>query len=317
MKHPFSLFVAIALAVIPACGGSQFTSVSDSDPLAMSFVEIPAGRFQMGSPDDDPIATPMHEVVISRPFELMTTEVTQGQWEEVMGTNPSTVEGVNLPVTNVSWEECREFCEKLTTAELESGELSPGTMYRLPTEAEWEYACRAGATTRYCFGDPTIESKPDSSAGHEEEAGATSDEAPSANMDSVGDAEVAEGTDVEDADVEVPPDPELDAKLNRFAWFEFNSEDQPNPVLEKEANAWGLHDMHGNVWEWCLDTYDPTFYAEDSAPDPHCTSGASQVIRGGSYASAAPRLRSDHRYDSAAHFRYDYVGFRVARVTTD
>ena len=265
----------------------------------------------MGSPDEDPEATPVHEVVFAKSFEISTTEVTQGQWEAVMGTNPSAVKGVNLPVTNVSWEDCREFCEKLTTADREKGELSPTTSYRLPTEAEWEYACRAGSTTRYCFGDPTIEPASEGNAGSGEEV----EEA----VEAVEGTPPADGEDgaVKEDDEEAPVDPKLDAELDRFAWFTFNADGKPHPAAEKEANGWGLFDMHGNVWEWCLDTFDPDFYAESAELDPQCAAGTSRVIRGGSYASAAPRLRSDHRYDSAPHFRYHYVGFRLARATSE
>jgi formylglycine-generating enzyme required for sulfatase activity len=111
----------------------------------MEFVRIPAGRFQMGSTayDDE---EPVHRVEITQPFYLGTTEVTQSQWESVMGNNPSQYKGPNHPVEQVSWEEVQTFIEKLNARE-------PGVTYRLPTEAEWEYAARAGTTTAYSFGD--------------------------------------------------------------------------------------------------------------------------------------------------------------------
>jgi formylglycine-generating enzyme required for sulfatase activity len=116
------------------------------NPLGMEFVLIPSGRFQMGSTSGDDDEKPVHSVEITQPFYLGTTEVTQSQWESVMGHNPSGFKRVDRPVENVSWEDVQSFIEKLNGRER-------GVTYRLPTEAEWEYAARAGTTTAYSFGD--------------------------------------------------------------------------------------------------------------------------------------------------------------------
>ena len=128
-------------------GDQQLVQITNS--IGMRLVLIPAGQFQMGSPESDSEAysdqKPQHTVRITKPFYLGVTEVTQEQYERVMGTNPSNFKGVQLPVEKVSWEEAVEFCRKLSAKE--------GRTYRLPTEAEWEYACRAGSQTKWCFGD--------------------------------------------------------------------------------------------------------------------------------------------------------------------
>ncbi len=126
--------------------------VTNSIGIKLAF--IPSGEFQMGSPDSDPDASdlekPQHTVRITKPFYLGVTEVTQEQYERVMGTNPSNFKGAQLPVERVSWEDAVEFCRKLSGL---PAERSAGRMYRLPTEAEWEYACRAGSKTKWSFGD--------------------------------------------------------------------------------------------------------------------------------------------------------------------
>ena len=133
-----------------------------SNGFDIKMVLIPAGEFLMGSPDSDDDARdtekPEHRVRIARPFHLGVHEVTQGQWAKVMGTTPwkgqrFVKEGDRYPATHVSWEDATEFCRKLTMKERAAGRLQAGESYRLPTEAEWEYACRAGSRTRYHFGD--------------------------------------------------------------------------------------------------------------------------------------------------------------------
>ena len=148
----------------------------------------------MGSDKGNDDEKPMHEVRISKPFYLGKYEVTQGQWQAVMGNNPSRFKGdPNRPVEQVAWEDVQAFMRKLNAIE-------GGTTYRLPTEAEWEYAARAGTTTAYSFGD----------------------------------------------------DPRL---LGEYAWYSENAKGKTHPVGQKKSNAWGLHDMHGNVWEWVQDWY--------------------------------------------------------------
>ncbi len=162
--------------------------------IGMEFVLIPPGSFQMGcSSESEDCASdekPRHEVEISQAFLLGKYEVTQAQWEAVMGNNPSWFEGAKYPVENVSWNDVQEFIAKLLEKE--------GVQYRLPTEAEWEYAARAGSRTAYCFGDDKNQ-------------------------------------------------------LRNYAWYD--REDGMHPVGKKMPNAWGLYDMHGNVWEWVQDWY--------------------------------------------------------------
>ncbi|MEK7414580.1 MAG: formylglycine-generating enzyme family protein [Planctomycetota bacterium] len=160
----------------------------------MKLVHIPSGEFLMGSPetekDREPNEGPQHKVIITKAFYMGSTEVTQAQWKTVMESHHSTFTGDQLPVETVSFAQCQKFINKLSAKE--------GKAYRLPTEAEWEYACRAGSTARFAFGD-------------------------------------------------------RDEDLKDYAWF---GAFKMYPVAQKKANAWGLYDMHGNVWEFCQDWYD-------------------------------------------------------------
>jgi formylglycine-generating enzyme required for sulfatase activity len=147
--------------------------------------------------------SPAHEVTISTPFYLGRYEVTQEQYQQVMGKSPSHFKGRDLPVEYVSWDEAQEFCKKASEVARSSRDQRGDpegrpTVVRLPTEAEWEYACRAGTTARFCSGD-------------------------------------------------------ADADLESVAWYGANSGGTTHPVGQKTPNAWGVHDMHGNVWEWCQD----------------------------------------------------------------
>jgi formylglycine-generating enzyme required for sulfatase activity len=222
----------------------------------MKFVLIPAGTFVMGSPPEEEgrdVDEKQHEVTISKPFYLQTTPVTQGQWKRIIKKNPSDYKkcGDDCPVENVSWDDAKAFISKLNKVE-------GGKNYRLPTEAEWEYACRAGSTSRCCFGDD-------------------------------------------------------EAYLGEYAWYDDNSEDTTHPVGLKEPNAWGLYDMHGNVWEWCQDWYGA--YPEGPVSDPSGpTSGEYLVLRGGSCCYGVARnMRSANRVRGRPDNRLNYIGFRLAR----
>ena len=220
--------------------------------VKLEMVLIPAGTFRMGSPeseedrDDDET---QHEVTLTKPFYLGTYTVTQEQWEAVMGNNPSEVKEARLPVTDVSWENCQEFVKKLN-------EKTNGG-YRFPTEAEWEYACRAGTTTAYSVGD------------------------------------------------NITPN---DANYRDSHIFE------PVEVGGYEPNAFGLYDMHGNVWEWCEDWYGD--YPAGSVTDPKGPStGESRVLRGGSFFINESLARSSIRNLITPSIRYDFdYGFRLART---
>ncbi len=238
-------------------------------------VLIPAGDFLMGSPDSDPDAFPLekprHRVRITQPFYLSVTEVTQGQYRAVTGERPSHFRGSDgLPVEMVSWNDAVAFCDKLSELErlrrydrFPAEKPAGGDGYRLPTEAEWEYACRAGSTTRYSFGDDV-------------------------------------------------------ANLDKYAWWRQNSGFKTHPVGQKHPNAFGLYDMYGNVWEWCLDYYDAEYYRQLKALtlDPSGPSSATgRVMRGGCYGNFGNLYRSANRFISRPPvLREDSKGFRVARV---
>ena len=218
--------------------------------IALEMVAIPGGTFLMGSPPGKGWASeyPQHQVTVSE-FLIGKYPVTQVQWKAVMGYNPSYLKGDDLPVECVTWDSAVEFCEQISKL--------AGKAYRLPTEAEWEYSCRAGTNGKYCFGD--------------------------------------------DEDL-----------LNQYAWHGRNSLGKTHAVGRKTSNAWGLHDMHGNVWEWCHDRDDGTNYANSSNVDPQGpTSGEYRVWRGGSWLDDCyAALRGSALPDT----RRTDVGFRVACV---
>jgi formylglycine-generating enzyme required for sulfatase activity len=224
-----------------------------TDNLGMKFAWIPPGSFVMGSPPGEVGRSGNevpHRVTLTRGFWLGVYPVTQAQWQKVMKNNPSCFTGEDRPVERVSWDDCQEFCRKLSVRE--------GKTYRLPTEAEWEYACRAGTTTAYCFGD----------------------------------------------------DPAL---LNDYAWCISNSDRQTHPVGQKKANAWGLFDMHGNVWQWCQDRYGD--YPGSDQVDPlGPVQGSDRVIRGGGWDDGGRHCRSAFRYGFIPEFRVNHRGFRLALV---
>lgn len=229
-----------------------------SGPLAgMEFVYIPPGAFTMGSPtteegrDED---EKQHRVTLTKGFFMQTTEVTQGQWKEVMGGNPSRFPrcGDDCPVEAVSWNDIQSFIGKLNQREGKD-------RYRLPTEAEWEYAARAGHTTRFSFGDDS-------------------------------------------------------ARLRLFAWYRVSSGGKTHAVGSKKPNAWGLYDMHGNVWERCQDWYGA--YPEGAATDPTGPpSGTYRVLRGGSWFRVHRSVRSANRYPYSPRVTSNQIGFRLLRTT--
>ena len=252
------------------------TSPVIENSLKMKLALIPPGEFQMGSPADEAERgtdeTP-HRVRITQPFYLGMYEVTQSEWEAVMGNQPSyfsrggdgndRVSGLDtsrFPVEQVSWEEATEFCRKLGARE--------GKPYRLPTEAEWEYACRAGTTTPFHFGS-TLNGD-------------------NANVD----GNNPYGT------------------MTKGRYLE-----RPTDVGSYRANAFGLYDMHGNVWEWCSDWYDEDYYSTSAAsgPDPTGPSeGSYRVIRGGGWNGGAALCRTAHRVGSDPTARWIFRGFRLA-----
>jgi formylglycine-generating enzyme required for sulfatase activity len=235
--------------------------VQMTNSIGMKFSLIPPGQFSMGSPpkeewhrDDERL----HRVTLTNPFYLATTEVTQKQWKAVMATDPSFCTGDDLPVETVTWEQAAEFCRKLSRKE--------GRKYRLPTEAEWEYACRAGTTTPFHTGQTIRTDQANYDGNH-----------------TYGDGRKGE---FREATVEA-------GKL--------------------EANAWGVYDMHGNVWEWCQDWYGE--YPDGDAKDPTGpATGDRRVFRGGCWMNFPAVCRSANRAKVIPLSWNFHLGFRVVRV---
>jgi formylglycine-generating enzyme required for sulfatase activity len=259
-QQAMSYLVLALLCILPAwsCGKKAVKpQAKDSNivtnSIGMELVCIPPGEFMMGSPANEEGRNsgegPQHRVKISKGFYMNVTEVTQAQWKTVMGNNPSYFKGDDLPVEMVSWDDAVEFCRRLSQKE--------GKGYRLPTEAEWEYACRAGSTTRFCYGDS-------------------------------------------------------DTSLVDYAWYTNNSIGKTHPVGQKKPNAFGLYDMHGNVWECCSDWYDAGYYSQSPGDDPKGTStGQYRVLRGGGWNHVASYCRVAYRYNDTPDNHNYFIGFRL------
>src|SRR5688572_2271988 len=242
----------------------------------------PAGRFVMGSPPSEPERRPGEdqvEVTLTRGFWMAKYEGTQGLWKRVAGALPGPLTkelpaGDDLPVGNVNFPETEDFCRRLTGRGYKSGELPDDWEFRLPTEAQWEYACRAGTTTATSFGN-SLSSKQANFKGKPYNAG--------------------------------EPGP----SLNRAA-----------PVGSYPANPWGLHDMHGNTFEWCRDWYhyrlpggvDPDLYAAKDSATRSEHGDNSRCRRGGCWADEGWPCRSAFRLRFEPERSYDHIGFRVALV---
>ena len=247
------------VAVAPVSGRTSGDQLLD-------MVRIPAGKFLMGrasSPRAD--EKPQRERTLAA-FELAKTEVTRGHWLAVMSKPPIWAQwgdsnaDAELPATELTWDEAKEFCDRLSAREGLKGTKG----YRLPSEAEWEYACRAGTTTEYWSGDS-------------------------------------------------------EEDLARVGWYSQNSDGQVHAVGEKPENPWGLFDMHGNVWEWCEDTWHSDYQTAPTDGSAWVDEASSaRVIRGGSFEDPAGRARSAARTGPPRSSRWDDAGFRPARsVTTD
>ncbi|HQU41564.1 MAG: hypothetical protein B7Z73_07375 [Planctomycetia bacterium 21-64-5] len=279
-----------------------------TNSVGMKFILIPPGEFNMGSTPEEieealkPVdpndkhwqeciksEAPRHKVVLTRPIYLGVHEVTQKEYETVMGQNPSFfaktnpdekvakqvagLDTTNHPVETVSWNDAAEFCAKLSKQEelkpfyFRAGEtITPlkGAGYRLPTEAEWEFACRAGTDTRFWSGDK-------------------------------------------------------EQDLVSAGWYVSNSGERTHEAEELGENPFGLFDVHGNVWEWVEDSWEPTFYkrfTDKPAVNPKCpfSAGARRVIRGGNWRYLASLCRSAYRGASDPSIRNNVIGFRVVLV---
>jgi formylglycine-generating enzyme len=273
----------VAAAGLAARDRFDGTKAGDERTIAgIRFCWCPRGTFRMGSPPGEPERRPGEDqvgVTLTRGFWAGKYEVTQGDWRRVAGRLPGALtaelsEGDDYPVGNVNFAEAEAFCRKLTELARESGELPMGWEFRLPTEAQWEYACRAGTTTATSFGDS------------------------------------------------------LSGRQANFKGKPYNGA-EPGPSLGKAAvvgsyppNPWGLHDMHGNTFEWCRDWYharlpggiDPDLHDARSTAQRSRTGDASRVRRGGAWTDDGWPCRSAFRLRFEPDRRYDHIGFRVVIV---
>jgi formylglycine-generating enzyme required for sulfatase activity/serine/threonine protein kinase len=240
---------------------------------AQSFARIPAGEFRMGTDDHGDSNDVPHLVKITRPFEMGKYEITQAQWQAVMDANPSYSKGDNLPVENVSWEDAQQFIDKLN-------DLKDGYIYRLPTEAEWEYAARAG--------------------GKGEE---------SADLDSIAWTGCNSGLKYLDS-ADIYQNDNANYRKRVLA-----NGNQTHSVGQKKPNKWGLYDMQGNVWEWCQDWYSGDYYLESSETNPRGPeSGTQKVNRGGSWYSPTERCQTVNRSKDEPDKKLFHLGFRIVRT---
>lgn len=227
-----------------------------TNSIGMEFVPIPVGTFTMGG---DPVAEqadenerPRHKVTFESAFLIGKHTVTQEQWQVLMETNPSHFKEARRPVEMVSHGDACLFIERLNRMESTHS-------YLLPTEAQWEYAARAGSESTYCYGRDRIE-------------------------------------------------------LGKYAWYRKNSGDETHTVGLLQPNAWGIHDMHGNVHEWCSDWFDRNYYARAPVGNPRGPeTGLARALRGGDWGSEEWYCRCAIRSLSSPDRRSPRVGFRVAR----
>ncbi|MBN1548464.1 MAG: formylglycine-generating enzyme family protein [Syntrophaceae bacterium] len=287
-RHVLTVFLSLIpvfllWCYIPSGGVFSAEETSLTNAIGMVFVIIPAGSFKMGSPVGEPGRRDdeiRHKVTLTKPFYMQTTEVTNKQWKAVMTDCPSHFEycGDNCPVEKVSWNDCQSFIQKLNALE--------GTnKYRLPTEAEWEYACRAGSETALYNGHLEILGRRNAPA-----LGTVAWYAGNSCVDYSGGYVCAGWA-------------EREKTCSRCG---------PHPVGLKEPNPWGLYDMHGNVYEWCQDWYGiySNVAVSDSGEFGH---GTVRVLRGGSWGSGASNCRSASRSGGTPDARFNGGGFRVAR----
>jgi len=263
-----SAYVSIKTPSAYMSPGGDYTN-----SIGMSFKLIPAGTFMMGSPSKEfgrESDETWHQVTLTKSYYMQTTEVTQGQWKAVMGTDIKpyfTACGDNCPIESVSWDDAQSFIQKLN-------QMESTTRYRLPTEAEWEYAARAGSATAFANG------------GIKNSESAT-----------------------------------VEPNLNLIGWYWGDnavtytpnySGQGTHPVQGKQANAWGLYDMSGNVWEWVQDwykTYDTGAVTDPTGPG----TGSVRVRRGGGWYDFARYCRTAYRGGRTPAYRYNDVGFRLVR----
>jgi formylglycine-generating enzyme required for sulfatase activity len=232
----------------------------------MELLPVPLGDFRMGSDNELYSEAPAHVVRLGSGFLLGKYPVTQAQWRAVMGSNPSAFrDAPNHPADSVSWDQALDFCRCLSA--------QSGHRFRLPSEAEWEYACRAGTTGEFPFGPW--------------------------------------GPFRDESDVQS----EARMALCEYAWFDLNSGHHTHPVGAKIPNPWGLHDMLGNVWEWCADVWHDTYVGAPQDGSPWTAGDERQprrCLRGGAWDMNAFRCRSAYRSYDDRGLATNRFGFRVA-----
>jgi formylglycine-generating enzyme required for sulfatase activity len=247
-RPKYSLLWLLAMTV--AAGGCVLSGLhwrESAKEFEAAKIEYAAAKARFEAAGND--EKPAHSVTLTMPFYMGKFAVTQEQYQQVTGQNPSEFKGVGKPVESVSWLDSQEFCKKCS-------EQTNRTV-RLSTEAEWEYSCRAGTTTTYHSGD-------------------------------------------------------AETDLARVAWYAANSMRKTHPVGLKKANAFGLYDMHGNVWQWCEDWYGEDYYVKFEAENPQGPAqGTFRVLRGGSWYGLPMRCRSAFRLWLNTDYRNYFVGFRV------
>lgn len=270
---PSSMRKFLRVTLAPLClAGMTFSALAAEPgdvfrdcPECPDMVALPSGSFNMGANDGDTDEAPVHRVALAKPFAIGKTEITQGQWRAVMqdqrrsitGNDPSFFSscGDDCPVEQVSWNDVQIFIQKLNA--------KTRKQYRLPSEAEWEYACRAGQRQRYCGSD---------------------------DVDSV-------------------------AWYGASADAEGNSGKATTRVGSKEANAFGLYDMSGSVWEWTEDSYHDNYKGAPGDGRAWQSDGKRRVLRGGSWFNGLQSVRAASRHKDAPTFRSKFVGFRLVRTT--
>jgi len=258
-----TILLSLSASAKPA-GHVLRVNLSDNSSIKLRW--IPPGSFTMGSPEGELGRHPNEHrstVQFSKGFYLAETELTQTQWRIVIHENPSSFTGENLPVETITWAEAKHFCELLNKQPTKAGQPPAGYRWDLPTEAQWEYACRAGTTGALHHG------------------------------------------------IEILSEAGICPNLGQVAWYQGNSSGQTQPVGLKKANRWGLRDMHGNVWEWCRDTYAPH---HPGGRDPLVTLGDTHVRRGGSATYQARTCRAASRDGLGATAKGNGLGMRLALV---
>lgn len=236
----------------PSCEKNRTLKV-----LYLTMIYIEPGEFIMGSDKWNNDEKPAHKVKITKPFWIAECEITQLQYQKITDQYPSLYTGKYAPVEQISWDDAAEFCKKINEIEKKEGRVPAGYCYRLPTEAEWEYACRAG----------------------------TKDDYP--------------------------------GKVDEISWNGNNSENSTQDVKTKAPNPWGIYDMNGNVWEWCLDSCEygengvVTDTYKDGITDPFSTKGDFKILRGGSWCFDPKFCRTTKRYADKADFNTADIGMRI------